>query len=284
MTKRILVVLDPGHDTQVATQYAIEIAKAHDGAVTGLALVDRKRINEASAGGGIGAMYYAEKLRLALSDEVRTEAQTLLAAFVKQVEAAGARHTDDHIAEDSVVQAITDDMKTHDLLIAGHESHFYYADPERRTHALADIVAKGAAPTLVTESEYRPIKRVLIAYDGGTAGARALQKFAHLQPFGTDLDLEILHARDGGRENQLESERLLNGAASFLEGHGFSSITKSSVERGDPLERILERCETSNVDLTVAGAYSATGIKKLLFGSTAKGLIEKSGVPLFLYH
>ena len=284
MTKRILVVLDPGHDTHIATQYAIEIAKAHDGAVTGLALVDRKRINEAAIGGGIGAMYYAEKLRLDLADEVRTEAQKLLAEFVEEVEAAGAHHTDDHIAENGVVQAITEDMKTHDLLVAGHESHFYYADPERRTHALADIVAEGAAATLVTESEYRRVRKVLVAYDGGTAAARALQKFAHLSPFGNNLDLEVFHVRDEGREAQLESERLLGGASAYLEGHGFAPIVKTSVEGGDPLDRILEHCKASEADLIVSGAYSASGIKKFFFGSTAKGLIEKSSVPLFLYH
>ena len=284
MTKRILVVLDPSHDTHVATHYAIEIAKAHDGAVTGLALVDRKRIDEASAGGGIGAMYYAEKLRHKLEDEVRTEAQKLLAEFVEEVEAAGANHTNDHIAEDSVVQAITEDMKTHDLLVAGHESHFYYADPERRTHVLADIVEKGAAATLIAESEYRPIKKVLVVYDGGTAAARALQKFAHLSPFGVDLEVEVFHVRDDGREAQLESERLLGGAAAYLESHGFTPITKTSVEGGDPLDRILDRCKSTESDLIVSGAYSASGIKKFFFGSTAKGLIAKSSVPLFLYH
>lgn len=284
MTKRILVVLDPGHDTHIATQYAIEIAKAHDGAVTGLALVDRKRINEAAIGGGIGSMYYAEKLRHDLADEVRTEAQKLLAEFVEEVEAAGAHHTDDHIAENGVVQAITEDMKTHDLLVAGHESHFYYADPERRTHALADIVAEGAAATLVTESEYRRVRKVLVAYDGGTAAARALQKFAHLSPFGNNLDLEVFHVRDKGREAQLESERLLRGASAYLEDHGFAPIVKTSVEGGDPLDRILEHCKASEADLIVSGAYSASGIKKFFFGSTAKGLIEKSSVPLFLYH
>ena len=200
------------------------------------------------------------------------------------MEAAGAHHTDDHIAEDGVVQAITEDMKTHDLLVAGHESHFYYADPERRTHALADIVAEGAAATLVTESEYRPVRKVLVAYDGGTAAARALQKFTHLSPFGNDLDVEIFHVRGDGREAQLESERLLGGAAAYLKGHGFTLIVKTIVEGGNPLDRILEHCGTCGADLVVSGAYSASGIKKFFFGSTVKGLIEKSSVPLFLYH
>ncbi|NNF59433.1 MAG: universal stress protein [Rhodothermaceae bacterium] len=284
MTKRILVVLDPDHDTPIATRYAVEIAKAHDGAVTGLALVDRKRINEAAAGGGIGAMYYAEKLRRDLADEVRSEAQTLLQEFIAQVEAAGAQHTDDHVADDDVVQSIAEDMKTHDLLVAGHESHFYYANPEKRTHVLAKLVEDSAAATLVIREAYRPISKVLLAYDGRSAAARAMQKFVHLAPFGTDLDVEVLHVHGGGREAQLESEQRLRAAQSYLQAYDFKAVTMASVEDSAPRERILSHTVASGADLIVAGAFSQTGLKKFFFGSTAKGLIEESPVPLFLYH
>lgn len=284
MTKRILVVLDPGHDTKVATQYAIELAKAHDGEVTGLALVDRKRINEATQGGGIGSMYYAEKLKTKLTDEVRSEAQKLLKEFIDEVEEAGAKHSDDHIAENEVVQAITDDMKTHDLLVAGHESHFYYADPERRTHALAGIVETSAAATLVVESEYRVVRRVLVAYDGGSAAARAVQKFAHLSPFGTGIQVEVVYVRGDSREDELESDRAVRGVAAYLKSHGYSNVITTSIEDDNALDRILSHSDSTNADLIVAGAYSKSGLKKLFFGSTAEGLIEKSSVPLFLYH
>ena len=135
MTKRLLVVLDPDRDTAIATRYAIELAKACDGAVTGLALVDQKRIDAAARGSGIGGYHFAERLRRGLIEEVRTEAQQLLREFVETVERAGARHTEDHVAEDDVVRAIAEDMKTHDLLVAGDKSHFYYADPKQRTYA-----------------------------------------------------------------------------------------------------------------------------------------------------
>ncbi|MDX1420874.1 MAG: universal stress protein [Rubricoccaceae bacterium] len=284
MTKRILVVLDPDHDTAVATRYAVEIAKAHDGAVTGLSLVDEKRIAAASKGSGIGGYAYAERLRQNLEEEVRGEAQQLLQRFVEEVEAAGARHTDDHIAEQGdVVQAISEDMKTHDLLVAGHESHFDYAHPERRTHALADLVEKGAAATLVVESSYRPIRRVLLAYDGGIPAARAMQKFVHLSPFGRRLTVEVVHVR-GSQESTRESDRHVHGAKAYLEAYGYADVVATSVEAGSARERILSHAAETEADLIVAGAYSASGLKKLFFGSTAKGLIEDSPVPLFLYH
>ena len=283
MTKRILVVLDPDHDTDVATRYALEIAQAHSGTVTGLALIDRKRIDEAAQGGGVGAMYYAEKLRKDLAAEVRSEAQQLLGRFAETAEAAGVRHADDHIADDDVVRAISDDMKTHDLLVAGSESHFYYADPTRRTHALADLVEKGVAATLVVEKAYRPIRRVLVAYDGGVPADRTLQKFVHLSPFGTDLDIELLHVCGTGDDEMRASEALLRSAQHYLAAYGYRATT-TSVEGGTARDRILQHSADTEADLVVSGAYSASGLKKLFFGSTAKGLIEDASVPLFLYH
>lgn len=284
MTKRILVVLDPDPETSVATRYAVEIAKAHDGAVTGLALVDRKRIDDAAKGGGIGAMYYAEKLRRELTEEVRSEAQSLLQAFITQVEAAGATHTDDHIADDDVVRGIMEDMKTHDLLVTGQESHFYYAKPDQRTHALASIVEKGAAATLVVHKTYRPITSMLFAYDGGLPAARTMQKFAHLRPFGTDLAIEIVHVCDDNDDARRDSDQLLRDAASYLGAYGFDRLSTTTLHDGSPRERILRHAEETGTDLIAAGAYSATGLKKFFLGSTATGLIEQSPVPLFLYH
>jgi len=283
MTKRILVVLDPDHDTAVATRYAVEIAKAHDGAVTGLALVDRKRIDAAAKGSGIGGYHLAERLRRDLTEEVRSEAQQLLHRFIAEVEAAGARHTEDHVAEDDVVRAITEDMKTHDLLVAGHESHFFYADPERRSHVLAELVEQGVAATLVVEAAYRPIRRVLVSYDGSPPSARTMHEFAHLSPFGTGLDVEVLHVR-GSHESARESERHVQGARAYLEAYGYRGVRATSVEDGSVRERILRHAAETDADLIVAGAYSASGLKKLFFGSTTEGLLEHSPVPLFLCH
>ena len=63
MIKRILVALDTDSDTPSATRYATEIASRYDAELTGLAVVDTGSIDAGSRGGGVGSMYYAEKLR-----------------------------------------------------------------------------------------------------------------------------------------------------------------------------------------------------------------------------
>jgi nucleotide-binding universal stress UspA family protein len=283
MTQRILVVLDPDSDTPVATDTALAIARRFDAEVTGLALVDKDSIESESMGGGIGSMYYAEKLREKLTEETRDRAHALLRQFTARVEAAGVRHTGDRVGEEGLVRSLLDEMRTHDLLVAGRESHFYYANPERRTRTLAKVVESAAAATLIVGTETRDIRRVAVAYDGSTSAARVLQKFAHLRPFGTDLDVELVHVRGGSTSDRLTSDRLLADAEAYLHAYGFTSVVVSGIE-GDPAERVAGYADGEHADLIVAGAFTKSGFRKMVFGSSTTKLLEEAKVPLFLYH
>jgi nucleotide-binding universal stress UspA family protein len=285
MLKRILVVLDFDTDTSVATRYAIDIAQRHDAEVTGLALVDRKNIRAEASGAGLGAMYYAEKLQHQLSDEARAQAHHLLRSFAAELDEAGVRHTGDHVEEGVPFERIVEDMKYHDLLIAGHESHFFYPSRDKRTRTMDEVVEKGAAATLVVEPAYRPVRRVLVAYDGGVSAARAMQKFAELDPFdAAHVEVEVVNVRADGDGARAESELMLGLAKSFLTAHGFNAVEASSLPGGNAKGRLLEHADRTRADLIVAGAHSQSGLKEFFFGSTASGLIDDAEVPLFLYH
>lgn len=284
MTQRILVVLDPDSDTPIATETAIDIAKRHSGELTGLAFVDKDSIGQEATGGGIGSMYYAEKLRERLTEETRQRANELIAQFTKRVEAEGVRHTGDRVGEGELVKSLLDEMRTHDLLVTGRESHFYYAEPEKRTHTLGKVLQEAAAATLIVGQTRPAVSRVAVAYDGSAPSARALQKFAHLAPFGTDLAVEIVHVRGSSASDRLSSERLRADAAAYLAAHGFASVTTTGIESNHASDRILELAQGDRADLVVSGAYAKSGFRKMIFGSSATRLLEEATVPLFLYH
>ena len=284
MTQRILVVLDPDSDTPIATDAAISIAKRYDADVTGLAFVDKDAIASESAGGGIGSMYFAEKLREDLTESTRARANELIEEFAGRVDAAGVRHTRDRVGEGELVRSLLDEMRTHDLLVAGRESHFYYNEPERRTHTLGKVLQECAAAMLIVGSQAPEVRRVAIAYDGSGPSARTMQKFAHLQPFGSDLDLEVVHVRGGSESDRLVSGRLLEDAAAYLAAHGFERVTTTGIESSDPADRICELAQGDRADLVVSGAYAKSGFRKMIFGSSATKLLDQAEVPLFLYH
>lgn len=284
MTQRILVVLDPDSDTPVATETAIHIARRHSSSVTGLAFVDKDSIGADTIGGGIGSYYFAEKLRETLTDETRQRAHELIRQFTERVEAAGVEHTGDRVGEDSLVKSLLDEMRTHDLLIAGRESHFYYAEPEKRTHTMAKVLEEGASATLIVGGEMREIQRVAIAYDGSSPSARAMQKFAHLSPFGTDLDVEVVHVHGSSESDRLASAQLRADAQAYLQAYGYSRTVTTGIESSDPSEKICDLAQGQRTDLVVSGAYAKKGFRKLVFGSSATKLLNEAKVPLFLYH
>ena len=283
MTQRILVVLDSDPDTAAATETAIAIARRHGAEVTGLAFVDRDSIQSESLGGGIGSMYYAEKLRETLADETRRQAQALLGTFTERVEAAGVSHAGERVGE-GVVRSLLDEMRTHDLLVTGRQSHFYYNEPERRTHTLGKILQECAAAMLIVGETPPDVRRVAIAYDGSAASARTMQRFAHLAPFGTDLDVEVVHVRGSSDAERLASDRLREDAAVYLRAHGFERVATTGIESADPANRICELAQGDRADLVVSGAYAKSGFRKMLFGSSATKLLDQARVPLFLYH
>ncbi|MEM1041011.1 MAG: universal stress protein [Bacteroidota bacterium] len=285
MLKRILVALDFDSDTSVATRYAIDIAQRSGAEVTGLALVDRKGAEDEATGAGLGAMYYAEKLQHELSAEARAQAQDLIRAFAAELDRAGVRHGRDHVEEGVPFERIVEDMKYHDLLVGGHESHFFYPDRDKRTHAMNEVVEKGAAATLIVQPTHRPVRRVLVAYDRSVSAARAMQKFAQLDAFGAEhVEVEIVNVRADNDDARAESELMLGLATSYFEAHGFSSVAGTSLPGSTPKDLLLDHADRTGADLIVAGSHAKAGLSKFLFGSTATGFIEEATLPLFLYH
>ncbi|MEX0601341.1 MAG: universal stress protein [Rhodothermales bacterium] len=285
MIKRILVALDPVKDTRIATRYAKELAQRYDGEVSGLAVVDTRGISkEVGPGGAVGAMYYAEKLRDQITTESREAALKLLETFQSDLDADGVSHAE-QVREGVPARRIVEDTKYHDVLVVGRDPHFYYPNPDKKTHTLAQIVKDGIAPTLIVPDTYRQVAKAVVAYDGSAASARTLQRYAQLKPFGRETDLEVVHVRGrSGEDAQRESDLLLMLATSYLKAHEFERVHASSLQSDAPGDGILSHAQSVGADLIVAGAHSVSAIKRIAFGSTTRHLLDQCELPFFIYH
>jgi nucleotide-binding universal stress UspA family protein len=277
MVKKILVALDPDSDTPVATRFALDIARRHDAEITGLAVVDMGSIESSSRGGGIGSMYYAEKLRDQLTADARTKAQELLDAFERLVRDSDVRFTE-LVQEGVPFERIVEDMKVHDLLIVGREPHFFYSHPKESTATLARIVRLTVGPTLIVHKQERDVKKVLIAYDGSTAAARAMRSFVLADPFGHDVDVRLVAIY---RDTPTEAEFFLQQADGYMKAHGYDAH-RVTVLDSDIDAALLAQIAEYGADLVVAGAHSKSTFRAMAFGSTTKHLVDHCPVPLFL--
>ena len=279
MIKKILVALDQDSDTPVATQYAIEIAKKTGARLTGLAVVDTKEIEASSKGGGIGSFYYAEKVRDTLTAETREKARELIQIFEARVQKEGLSHVE-VVEEGSSSQRIVEDMKYHDLLVMGMDPHFFYAHPNQHTSTLAGIFKNAIGPSLLVPKSYKSVSKVLFATDGGNNAARTLHQFVNLNPFGTDLDIFVMHVN----EDKFHSAEVhLQLTVSYLVAHGYTPKVVSVVDRS-PEKAILEQVNLLGINLIVSGGSAHASVFGTKFGETTSHLIEHSPIPLFMDH
>ncbi|MFY0684461.1 MAG: universal stress protein [Balneola sp.] len=283
MLKRILVALDRDLDTPVATRYAIKLAKTFNASLTGLAVVDLSTIKTVVGGGGIGTIHYAQQLRSKMADESREVAGKLLQNFKELVESSDIEHSK-FMHEGVPHDRIIEDSKYHDMLVIGRESHFIYNRPDAETKTLANIVKRGAGPTLMVTDSYRPVNRVVVAHDGSRASSHVLQWFVQLEPFGKDIEIDIVYVCNTEKEEATDKGKLLlHLANNYLKAHGYEKINELLLNgKGGSGKQILNHVTDTNADLVVMGAHSMTGIKKLTFGSVTRELVRKSPVPLFL--
>ncbi len=281
MIKRILIALDPDEDTPIATQYAISLAKRNNASVTGLAVVDTSNIYPTGIIGDPDATHHARNLWEELTEESRHVAENLLEKFRERVEKSSIRYTAIK-KEGASFDRIIEGMKYHDILIVGRDSHFFYNEPKKETKTLAQVVKNGVSPTLVVTDHFEEVNKVLIAFDGSRPAARSLKSFAHLSPFGKDLEIELLQVRRDDNEHSYVKETVLDFANDYLLEHNFSNISQKFVDGGKPSEKILDRQKETEADLIVLGAHAVSAIKRMTFGSTTHELITQADTPLFL--
>lgn len=280
--KRILIALDPDEDTPIATQYAISLAERNDASVTGLAVVDTSNIYPTGIIGDPDQTHHARNLWEELTDNSRNVAGKLLEKFESSVEKSGVRYTA-ITQEGASYDRIIEGMKYHDLLVVGRDSHFFYNEPKQETKTLAQVVKNGVSPTLIVTHHFEEVQKVLIAFDGSRPASRSLKSFAHLSPFGKDLEIELLHiSKTDDDDSESTSETILDFANDYLLEHDFKNVTQKFMAGDKISEAILKRRKEVGADLIVLGAHAVSAIKRLTFGSTTHELITKTDSPLFM--
>ncbi len=126
-------------------------------------------------------------------------------------------------------------------------------------------------PILIINGEYKPIKSVLIAYDGSESSKKALDAVAKTPLLG-DVERHIVSVG--------KSESFTDSAREQLKS--VSIDTKCASLSGEPIDALLGYQKEHNIDIIAMGAFSHMRIRSALFGSFTHRMLERSGVPLLL--
>jgi nucleotide-binding universal stress UspA family protein len=126
------------------------------------------------------------------------------------------------------------------------------------------------------------IARVLVPLDGSELSAKALDYLLAL-PHADRLEYVLLEVRPRGAERvAAEAEQRLAAAADRVRARGAQAVETAVVEADEPAEAITATIREALVDLIAMSTRGAGGLRRLVLGSVAEGVVRTSEVPVML--
>ncbi len=273
MIKRILVALSGTPFTDAAVRHALDLARLHEAELTGVTDVDLAKVADIGPvpmGAGAAAHDLVEH-RLQLTEQQVTEA---IEGFESACSEA-SRSCSVVRETGNPFERLIGLWRYHDLTVAGLRGLFEYGIYHNPDDLVLSLVSKGVRPILAVARAHRPIRNVLVAYNGSLESAKAMKRFVQMKLW-PDIELGIV-CFDKDRD---EAAELLADAASYCSLHGYEAETRRI--EGAARDGLLRHAEQSGADLIVMGCASRARIFKHLLGDTTLHAIRHAEIPLFL--
>ncbi len=189
---------------------------------------------------------------------------------------AGVSDVTTKLRLDDLVEMVEDQESQADMIVIGKRGGGADFNKMHLGSNLERVVRSSHRPVLVTSRAFKPIRRFLIAFDGGPSVIKAIEEIAGNQIF-ADLDCELL----GVGEATPESTRQMDASASLLRDAGYQ--VKTRFASGQPETVIIHEVENDAYDLMIMGAYGHSRIRNLIIGSTTTEMIRSCKIPVLLF-
>lgn len=141
---------------------------------------------------------------------------------------------------------------------------------------LERVVRSANVPVFVASRAFKPINKVLAAYDGSKSAEAAIARMIKSPTF-EDLDITLVYAG----EEQPAIQGKLDDAAQRLAAAGRQVTTR--IVRGEPETALDKLVSEEGFDLLVMGTHGHSRIRSLIIGSTTTAMIQACKVPVLLY-
>lgn len=140
---------------------------------------------------------------------------------------------------------------------------------------LERIVRASHKPVFVASRAFKPISKVLVAYDGGSSAMKAVDHIAR-SPVFQGLDIHLVTVGS----STPEAQKGLEDAKALLKAVGIEA--KTSILPGQPETALGKLVDEAPFDMLVMGAYGHSRIRSLIIGSTTTEMMRSCKVPVVL--
>lgn len=284
MFKSILLAVDASKYSEVCTVYALEYAHRLGAKITALSVLDHKEI-------AIVYPYFYPTVDFPpvfdesifekhdLFDKQKKRAIDVLHRIETKCQEANVGCSKE-IRDGLVSEIILEETQTADLLFAGQRGAGADYSTGLLGSNLESVIRRSSIPVIITPQKFRPLKKILVCFDGSDYAAKSLRAAVHLAvscPEG-NVALRLLVVGDDDDAAQAISSK----AVKYLDAYQIGDIFIH--RRGDVATGIIETADTENADLVTMGAYGHSRIRELVLGSTTETVLRNIHLPVLLHH
>jgi len=192
------------------------------------------------------------------------------------LQGSGVSQVNTMLRNDGIVETVQDFEKDADLIVIGKRGEGTESDELHLGSNFERVVRASHKPIMVASNVFRPVKRALIAFDGGVSAMKAVNYLARNRAF-NDIELNLLNVT----EPTAKVKKQLEHTAVLLRDAGYTVVT--TIQPGQPEIVICNKIKTENFDLLVMGAYGHSHIRNLIIGSTTTTMIRSCKIPVLLF-
>ncbi len=189
---------------------------------------------------------------------------------------AGVSRVSTMLRNDGIVETVQDFESGAGLIVIGKRGKKTESDETHLGSNFERVVRASHKPVMVASRSFKPIKRFLLAFDGGTSANKAVEYLAGNQVF-NDLECHLLNVANP----TTEAKQQLENTATSLRDAGYT--VKTTIQAGQAEAVICENIKKNEIDLLVMGAYGHSRIRNLIIGSTTTAMIRSCKIPVLLF-
>ena len=281
MTK-LLACIDASQYATSVVDHAAWAAQRLQASVEVLHVVQRKDAvaarHDLSGAVGLGAKSALMEELTRIEEEAarlaREQGRVLLQAAEARLRDAGVAEIGICHRHGGIVETVIEREADADLVLIGKRGASADFARGHLGSKVERVVRQSVRPVLVASRAFRPIERVLIAFDGG-ASARKAVAFAATSPLFDGAELHLVIA---GADNEA-NRRSLRWADEVTADRA----AKTEIVTGDADDVIVAEAKNRGADLVVMGAYGHSPLRSLLVGSTTTAVLRGVQLPVLLF-
>ena len=270
----ILVALASSENTEPGRDFAISLAKALNGNVTGRAYALEPEITSTPFNGLSASLMNEHRTGAALKAEAASEkfdeaARSANVGFSHKVTCATPRMAAAEFARQGgvcdfsvVTQSAQGIEHVGDLFIEA--ALFYSGRPVVIIPKLNDLAFS--------------TDRILIAWDGSVNAARAVALSLPILALAKKIEIFVV-----GNQEELQQSDAYDLCRN-LKNHGLQAEVVLREDKGDAGEAIALEAETWSASLLVMGGYGHSRLQEWVFGGVTRSMLASSAVPVLMAH